>query len=142
MTLVVDASVVIKWLIDDEEREDGTERATRLMRWVVEGRQPIVQPPHWLPEVGTVLARLSPRTAEDDLLMLQALQLPVDDGGGILGRACRLAIDLRQHLFDTLYHALALETPEATLITADDRYFAAGAPLGRITRLADWREPV
>ena len=38
-------------------------------------------------------------------------------------------------------HALALETPEATLVAADARYFAAAAPLGRIVRLADWAPP-
>jgi len=66
------------------------------------------------------------------------LDLPYDDGPSVIGRACRLAIDLRQHLFDTLYHAVALETPGATLITADDKYFAAAASLGQIVKLADW----
>jgi predicted nucleic acid-binding protein len=101
----------------------------------------VVQPIHWLLEVGAVLTRIDRERAEDDLAMLQALQLPIDDGPLALGRACRLAIELRQHLFDTLYHALALEMPGATLITADERYLAAGAPLGRITRLADWIQP-
>jgi predicted nucleic acid-binding protein len=141
MTLVVDASVVVKWLLNDPVREVQTEQATRLMKWIIEGREPVVQPIHWLLEVGAVLTRIDRERAEDDLAMLQALQLPIDDGPLALGRACRLAIELRQHLFDTLYHALALEMPGATLITADERYLAAGAPLGRITRLADWIQP-
>ncbi len=141
MPLVVDASVVVKWLLDDAEREADTDRATLLMQYVLAGSEPIVQPAHWLLEVGAVLARLSPQSAEEDLLVLQALQLQIDDGPEVLLRACRLAIDLDQHLFDTLYHAVALETAETTLITADERYFAVGAPLGRITRLADWQAP-
>jgi hypothetical protein len=48
-------------------------------------------------------------------------------------------VDLNQHLFDTLYHAVALETPDATLITADERYLATGAPMGRVIRLTDRR---
>jgi predicted nucleic acid-binding protein len=142
MTLVVDASVVVKWLLNDPVHEAQTEQATRLMRRIVEGREPAVQPLHWLLEVGAVLTRIDPDGAEDDLAMLQALELPIDDGPPALGLACRLAIRLRQHLFDTLYHALALETPGATLITADEKYFVVGAPLGRITRLADWIQPI
>lgn len=142
MTLVVDASVIVKWLLHDPEREDLTERATRLMTHVLEGREPIVQPAHWLLEVTAVLARLSPRSAIDDVVMLQGLELPIDDGALALSRACRLAIDLGQHVFDTLYHAIALELPGCTLITADERYWAAAAPLGRIVRLRDWQDPL
>jgi predicted nucleic acid-binding protein len=140
VTLVVDASVVVKWLLNDPVRETETEQATRLMQWVLTGGESVIQPVHWLLEVGAVLARMSPETAEGTMTMLQALKLPTDDAIA-LGPACRMAIDLRQHLFDTLYHALALETPETTLVTADDRYFAAAAPLGRIVRLADWIGP-
>ena len=38
-------------------------------------------------------------------------------------QAAELAVDLNQHLFDTLYHALALNTPAAVLVTTDRRYF-------------------
>jgi predicted nucleic acid-binding protein len=138
MTLVVDASVVTKWLLNDSERGDDTERASRLMQWVLEGNEPVVQPLHWLAEVAAVLARLSPETAEEDVLMLQALELPVDDSPAVLSCACRLAIELERHLFDALYHAVALETQDAVLVTADDRYLRAGSPHGSILRLSEW----
>ena len=138
MTLVVDASVVVKWLLSDPEKEDDTERATRLMQWVLEGKEPVVQPAHWLIEVGAVLARLSPETVEDDVLMLQGLDLSVDDGPSVLSRACALAVDLDQHLFDTLYHAVALETPSSVLVTADERYLRAGSRYGGVLHLSDW----
>jgi predicted nucleic acid-binding protein len=139
MTLVIDASVVVKWLLNDPQREQETERATQLMKWIAEGREQAIQPAHWLLEVGAVLARISPDNAEEDLTMLQALELQIDDGPLVLRRACRLAIDLQQHMFDTLYHALALETPNATLITADERYLRVGRKLGRIVHLAEWK---
>lgn len=139
MTLVVDASVVIKWLLNDPEREAQTGRATQLMQRIAEGREPVIQPIHWLLEVGAVLARINPDGAEEDLAMLQALELGIDDDPLILRRACRLAIELQQHLFDTLYHAIALQTPGATLVTADDRYLRAGGKLGHIVSLADWQ---
>jgi predicted nucleic acid-binding protein len=98
-----------------------------------------VQPVHWLAEVGGALARLSPKTAEEDVTMMQALGLPASDEPAILRRACRLAIDLHHHLFDTLYHAVALETANATLVTADRRYFDKAGRLGRIVDLAAWQ---
>ena len=138
MTLVVDASVVVKWLLSDPVKEADSERAVALMQHVLKGRLRALQPVHWLVEVAAALARLSPSSAETDVAKLRALEIPTDDSPHVLGRACRLAIDLEQHVFDTLYHALALETPDATLVTADARYLAQAAGLGRITALRDW----
>ncbi|MEX2260021.1 MAG: type II toxin-antitoxin system VapC family toxin, partial [Woeseia sp.] len=98
-------------------------------------------PPHWLAEVAAVLARVSPETARDDVVMLSALELPINDDPLVLQRACSIAIDLKQHLFDTFYHAIALETPDTILVTADDRYFRAARSIGRIERLASWQKP-
>lgn len=138
MTLVVDASVVIKWLLQDPQREAGTDKATRLMEQITKGDRSALQPPHWLVEVGAVLARESPDTAADDVAMLSALELPETDEPFILRRGVELAIELKQHLFDTCYHAVALETPDTTLITADERYLRAARVKGRIMDLMDW----
>jgi predicted nucleic acid-binding protein len=137
--LVVDASVIVKWLIKDPDSEAETDLATDLMQRILDGEQPALQPVHWLLEIGAVLARISPATAEKDIALLQALEIPTDDSPLLIGRACRLAIELRQHLFDTLYHAVALENPDCTLITADERYLDSGARIGRVVRLTDWK---
>jgi predicted nucleic acid-binding protein len=138
MTLVVDASVIIKWLLQDPEREAGTEKASQLMDLIARGEQSALQPPHWLAEIGAVLARESPETAADDVTMLSALELSATDDPLTLRRGVELAIELKQHLFDTLYHAVALETPDTTLVTADQRYFRAAREKGRIVDLMDW----
>ena len=70
MTVVVDASVVIKWLLQDPEHEADTDKATRLMQSVALGDQVALQPVHWLAEVGAVLSRQSAETAADDVSML------------------------------------------------------------------------
>jgi predicted nucleic acid-binding protein len=90
-------------------------------------------------EVGAVLARESPDTATDDVTMLAALELPATGDALVLRRGVELAIELRQHLFDTFYHAVALETAEAVLVTADERYLRASRDKGRIVDLMDWR---
>jgi hypothetical protein len=46
---------------------------------------------------------------------------------------------LKQHLFDTYYHGVALETPDCVLITADERYLRAARAKGRIVSLTEWR---
>jgi predicted nucleic acid-binding protein len=137
--LVVDASVIVKWLLKDPDSEAETDLATDLMQRILDGEQPALQPVHWLLEIGAVLARVSPATAEKDIALLQALEIPTDDSPLLLGRACRLAIELHQHLFDTLYHAVALENSDCTLITADERYLDAGARMGRVIRLTNWK---
>lgn len=138
MKAVLDASVIVKWLFADPDREELTAEATALMNAVVEGRIVAMQPPHWLAEVGAVLARATPRTAERDISMLCGLSLEVMDEPHVMQRACRLSISLNQHLFDTLYHAVALEQG-ATLISADRRYYNKARHLGQIAYLADWR---
>ena len=138
MSVVLDASVIIKWLLQDPEREAGTDRATQLMESVVKGDLPVLQPAHWLVEVGAVLARESPASAADDVAMLKALELPVTDEPQVLRRGVELGIELKQHLFDTVYHAVALENEDSVLITADQRYLHAAQAKGRIMDLMDW----
>jgi predicted nucleic acid-binding protein len=139
VTVIIDASVIIKWLLQDPEREAGTVTATNLMEAVLKGEQPVLQPTHWIVEVGAVLARESPATAADDVTMLNALELPATDEPLVLRRGVELAMELGQHLFDTFYHALALETPAGILITADDRYLHAAREKGQIMHLMDWK---
>ena len=138
MIAVIDASVIVKWLLQDPQREAGTEKATQLMERVANGEQPVLQPIHWIVEVGAVLARESSGTAVDDVGMLTALELPTTDDPEVLRRGLELAMELKQHLFDTYYHGVALGTSECTLITADERYLRAARTKGKIVHLMEW----
>jgi predicted nucleic acid-binding protein len=135
---VIDASVIVKWLLQDPQREAGTDKATQLMERVTNGEQPVLQPTHWIVEVGAVLARESPGTAVDDVGMLTALELPTTDDPEVLRRGLELAMELKQHLFDTYYHGVALGTSECTLVTADERYLRAARTKGKIVDLMEW----
>lgn len=140
MRVVLDASVLLKWLLRDPRREPDTERASALVQAVAAGDLIILQPLHWLAEVAAVLTRLNPATAADDVLRVQAMELPSTDDPQVWRRACRLSVQSGQHVFDTLYHAVALEHGHE-LISADERYLRAARRFGRIRRLADWTEP-
>lgn len=132
---MLDASLIVKRLLRDAEREAHSREALALMDAVATGEIEVVQPPHWLAEVMAVMARLSPATLARDVPDLYALDFEVADGLALYQRAADLAVKLNQHLFDTLYHALALELPDCTLITADLRYLRKAHAHGRIVGL-------
>ena len=136
--VVLDASVVLKWLFEDPAREPATEEAFAIFESVVLGRVEILQPVHWLAEAAAVVARLTPETAVDDVEMLCALELPTTDDPNVIRRATSLAIETNHQLFDALYHAVALEHEDALLVTADDRYYGRAKQHGRIATLDDW----
>jgi predicted nucleic acid-binding protein len=136
--VVLDASVVLKWLLEDPALEPDTDKAFNAVDSVIRGRFELLQPVHWLAEVAAVAARLTPQTAVRDVEMLAALEFPTTDDPNIFQRATSLAIETNHHLFDALYHAVALEHEEALLVTADDRYLRKAARYGRIAALRDW----
>lgn len=138
MIVVVDASVAIKWFLAFKPEEDHADRALNLLEDIAQGPLQLCQPPHFIAEVAAVLAREKPEEAQDDLLDLQNIQRRTLDTPEIHATAVELAIRHQHHVFDTLYHAVALHTPGAILITADRRYYAKALGEGRITLLADW----
>ncbi|HXN10821.1 MAG TPA: type II toxin-antitoxin system VapC family toxin [Steroidobacteraceae bacterium] len=140
MTVVLDASVILKWLLADPQRGRETDRATALMGAVAGGEIPILQPFHWLAEVIAVLARLSPDSVIEDALMLRAMEIPTSDEASVLRRASSIAVETGQHVFDTLYHAVALENDQAVLITADERYLERAHQYGCVVALAAWQQ--
>ncbi|HEY3784421.1 MAG TPA: hypothetical protein VGL55_04000 [Steroidobacteraceae bacterium] len=48
-------------------------------------------------------------------------------------------MELNQHLFDTYYHGVALETPDCVLGTGDERYLRVARAKGRIVSLTEWK---
>ena len=52
--------------------------------------------------------------------------------------ACRLAVDLQHHFFDTLYHAVALYSSDTIFITTDTQYYRKAARIGHIIELKDF----
>jgi predicted nucleic acid-binding protein len=102
VTLVLDASVILKWLLEDPQREPDTEKALMI------------------------------------IALLSELQWPATGDTEVMRRATQLAINTGGHLFETLYHAIALEHPDTTLITADERYVSKAKEQGCIQPLKEW----
>ncbi|MFO1423946.1 MAG: type II toxin-antitoxin system VapC family toxin [Candidatus Competibacteraceae bacterium] len=141
MRYVLDASVAIKWMVPENPEEQDVPQALVLLDALRNGGITLYQPAHWEAEIVAVLARISPATAIKKMVALRALAFTRVNDTTVYATACDLAIHLNHHLFDTLYHAVALHTPEATLVTADRRYFDKAQSIGQIARLGDLPQP-
>lgn len=141
MNVVVDASVAVKWFLHGNPDEQHTDLALRLLEQSVLGLLPMVQPSHFVAEVAAVLARLKPTDAQDDLFDLLDIRHRTLTSPETYATALDLAMRYQHHLFDTLYHAVALHIPGSVLITADARYYAKARLEGQISLLADFSFP-
>jgi predicted nucleic acid-binding protein len=119
MTKVVDASVALKWVVD----EPGSGAADALLT------ESLIAPDFWLIEAANVLRT---KTMRGDLIADQARirldnlrRAPVVSMSTalILNDALALAIELEHSVYDCLYLALALRE-DAVLVTADRRFHA------------------
>ncbi|MEO8136514.1 MAG: type II toxin-antitoxin system VapC family toxin [Betaproteobacteria bacterium] len=138
MILVVDASVALKWFLNVRDTESDTDRALSLLTGIADGSIQVVQPVHFIAEVTAVLAREKPNDGIDDLLDLMDIECRVVETPETYAAALTLAFRYQHHVFDTLYHAVALQTAGSTLVTADRRYFAKARREGQMMLLADW----
>ncbi|MBX3326493.1 MAG: type II toxin-antitoxin system VapC family toxin [Nitrospira sp.] len=137
-TVVLDVSVIVKWVFADRAEESHSFQALQILQLIKEARLAVVQPPHWLAEVAAVIARLDPSRARRAVSLLDALELPVITDSEVYQKACDLSASLAQPVFDTLYHAVALYKPGTVLITADERYYRQAHTIGRIVRSHDF----
>ena len=62
----------------------------------------------------------------------------INGDDNVLVRAAELAGRLKEHVFDSRYHAVALER-DAVLVNADERDFNSASGEGAIQRLQDFR---
>ncbi|HEX5957157.1 MAG TPA: type II toxin-antitoxin system VapC family toxin [Hyphomicrobiaceae bacterium] len=92
------------------------------------------------PILPSLLARIEPSLVDSALTALDEMRPVINANIQILRRAADLAISLNHHLFDTLYHAVALEEG-ATLVTADEAYFNKAKDRGCVQLLRDFQAP-
>jgi predicted nucleic acid-binding protein len=139
MTLVIDASVAIKWFVEEHD----SERAER----VLQSSQRLCAPELLLVEVANALWKNAARAtiAPDHARQAQScLPRSIDlwrSTGPLLGEAVQLALAFNHPIYDMVYVALARELG-SRVVTADQRLTnkAAGTPMSDwVVPLADWR---
>lgn len=135
--MVVDASIVVKWLID-EEHSEGARNLRR--RWSDDGV--VLTAPHLMPyEVSNALRR---RVAEGtitlegaaDLMTLTAShRVALYEAHDFHSQALQLASRFSQRaIYDSHYLALA-QALDCEFWTADERFYRAANPTIRSIRL-------
>jgi len=140
MNLVVDASVVAKWLFPELD----TEKARALFDEGAAGRLALRAPALLAAEIASVL---SVRVRRQLLDANEALSLysrfeascpELDAISGLAAPALRLAVRFRQSAYDCFYVALA-EKENCPLVTADEKLVRAFAPsFPQVYLLRDW----
>ena len=116
-TFVVDASIAVKWVVE----EDGTPQALALR-----GRSKLIAPELLVAECANILWKKVQRNelSNDEALLaarlLQAADIELLPTRALLGAATRIAIDLNHPAYDCLYFALAVERG-CQFVTADER---------------------
>ena len=113
--LIIDASVAIKWVVDEE----GTPEALRLR-----DRGRFIAPELLIPECANILWKKVQRKelSKDEALLaarlLQSADIELLPTRSLLEAATRMAIDLDHPAYDCLYLALAVEK-DCRFVTAD-----------------------
>ena len=138
MNVFVDASVTIKWFVPDNETEDDADKAVQVFKAIQKASLSPVQPVHWQSEVIAVLSWIQVEQCKRSIQLLDVLEFPVCDNVEIYQLASELAIKLNHHMFDTLYHAVAIQQ-QACLITADKKYYRKAQALGSVLLLRDFQ---
>ena len=117
--LVVDASVAVKWFVDEE----GSDVADALL----DGRRELHAPRLMAAEVGNALWRkvrmgeMERAQAEIRIAAISQIAIRWADDETICSDAIRIAIDLDRAIYDCMYLALAHRIG-ATMATADTRF--------------------
>ncbi len=141
MRFVIDASVAVKWFFPESSEEQNTEQAISILQRIGSGSIEPLQPVHWMSEVVAVINRLDSNIVDNAIDLLDAMEFATADGPEIYKRASAIARETRQHVFDTLYHAVALEH-EVDLVTADIKYLNKAGKLGRLVSLERWEQTI
>ena len=116
--LVIDASVAVKWLIEEE----GTPQALALR-----GRTRLIAPDLLIAECANIFwkkvqrGELLPAEALLAARVLQAADIELAPTRSLLEAATRLAIELDHPAYDCLYLAVAIDR-DCRLVTADQRF--------------------
>ena len=119
MRLVVDASVAIKWVVEEED--------SALADNLLHERHEMLAPSFMALEAGNTMLQKMRRGAFNRSEALRRFQQIFDspvqwvDTAALTPEAIRLALELNHPAYDCIYLALAREA-DATVVTADSRF--------------------
>lgn len=134
--LVVDASVILKWFLKEE---NWMEQAWRLRGHHVSKKINIIVPSHCFFELANILKRKIPNEA---MLLISKLKFSEIMEQILSIRVISIAFQLMDEhkkisFYDAAYHALAL-AEGGTFVTADEDYYKIAKKSGNIMLLKNY----
>ena len=140
MTLVLDTSAILKWVLNEED----SEKARRILDAYLDGALELIAPSLVFPEAGNVLARmvrrgkLTSQAARACFRMVLEYSPAIQDSSDLHELSLELALEHRQSHYDCLLLALA-RAQNCKLITADEKFFRGmRQPFPEIQLLRDY----
>lgn len=126
MTIVVDASVVAKWILE----EPGSDFATAILSAVEHEQLALLAPETLAAEIANLLwkavwqDRMRAADAEERYAAFTRVCPPLVRDSQLAGAALELAIRYQRSVYDCLYVALAEQAP-CQFVTADEKLYNA-----------------
>ncbi len=140
MTIVVDASVAVKWLV----RETDSDKADAILQGAKQKRLSLLAPEILPAEIGSFLWKavfrigLSPAEALAHYGRFQRACPALVRISALAESALKLALLHSRSVYDCLYVALASETP-CDFVTADEKLFnALNGSVPQVRLLREW----
>ena len=133
--VVVDASVILKWVLGGEKESDK-DKAMDLLKGWGDGRIEIYAPSLWHYEVGNFLGRELPSEAEQKMSLLVDLHIGDVSVNDKIYRRCFAWMNGKKVTFyDAVYLSSAFEI-EAVLVTADEEFIKRMGKIDHLCSLA------
>jgi len=140
---VIDAGVVVKWFIPEEDSTIAHQLLTRYLQ----GLDTPIAPDLLISECGNVFWRrqrqgdITTEEAADSMADLVTLNITLVLASDLVQNALQLAMQHQRTVYDSLYLALS-EYRNCPLITADERFFnAVSSQFPNLQLLRNWQVP-
>jgi len=142
MILVPDASVLLKWVLE-QEHEPDYRKALQLQQALLDELIEIRLPTLWRYEVGNVLGLKKPAMAVELMSALLAYEFDEVPLRTEYGLAVLEHMREVKHVtfYDSAYHVLAIRA-KGLYLTADTAYVKRAKAKGHVALLSEWKGPV
>ncbi len=135
-TIVPDASVLLKWVLESDDEEDR-DRALEIREAWLSGKCTIILPSLWLFEVGNVLGFKQPALAEHLIKILTDYRFDELAPASFYVKALELMRKFKVTFYDAAYHAIALNQ-HGIFVTADADYCRKTSKARHVLALRDY----
>ena len=133
---IVDASIILKWVLE-KEKEPDHERANDLLQAWVSGEIEIAAPSLWTYEVANILGRVLPDEADEKMKLLLNLQIDEVGCSGQMIRQCLAWMKEYQVTFYDAAYLAAAYVINAVYLTGDEKFYEKMKHDDRIRLLKD-----